>query len=76
MHYCVTCYRLTYNVLQLTNKVLQRDVDKEVDGRVKDNEGVGNVVDDRQPFRPRIAALGVQALVGRGDELPGMAENE
>ena len=33
-------------------KVLKDDVDEEVDGRVEDDEGVRDVVDDQQPSRP------------------------
>ncbi len=32
--------------------VLKDDIDEEVDGRVEDDEGVGDVVDDQQPSRP------------------------
>ncbi len=37
----------------IKNSDSQGDVDEEVDGRVEDDEGVGEVVDDGQPFRPR-----------------------
>ncbi len=37
----------------IKNSDSQGDVDEEVDGGVEDDKGVGEVVDDGQPFRPR-----------------------
>ena len=75
----------------VTNKChgfLQGDVDEEIDGRVEDDEGVRDVVDDGQPFRPnhrghllagvagRVPTDLLEPFVHRRNQLPDVAEDE